>query len=98
MISVPLDNGTIPHEIMGEFDAGKILFKPAANGTGVKAAGACRSILELAGVHNILTKSLRGNNPHNVVKATFKALKGLRSVEQIAASRDKNVKGLRVKN
>lgn len=98
MITVPLDNGTIPHEIMGEFDAGKILFKPAANGTGVKAAGACRSILELAGVHNILTKSLRGNNPHNVVKATFKALKGLRSVEQIANSREKNVKGLRVKN
>ncbi|MBP9681663.1 MAG: 30S ribosomal protein S5 [Bacteriovorax sp.] len=98
MISVPLDNGTIPHEILGEFDAGKILFKPAANGTGVKAAGACRSILELAGVHNILTKSLRGNNPHNVVKATFKALKGLRSVEQIALSRDKDVKGLRVKN
>ncbi len=98
MITVPLDNGTIPHEILGEFDAGKILFKPAANGTGVKAAGACRSILELAGVHNILTKSLRGNNPHNVVKATFKALKGLRSVEQIALSRDKSVKGLRVKN
>lgn len=98
MITVPLDNGTIPHEILGEFDAGKILFKPAANGTGVKAAGACRSILELAGVHNILTKSLRGNNPHNVVKATFKALKGLRSVDQIASSRDKNVKGLRVKN
>jgi small subunit ribosomal protein S5 len=98
MITVPLDNGTIPHEILGEFDAGKILFKPAANGTGVKAAGACRSILELAGVHNILTKSLRGNNPHNVVKATFKALKGLRSVEQIALSREKSVKGLRVKN
>jgi len=98
MITVPLDNGTIPHEIMGEFDAGKILFKPAANGTGVKAAGACRSILELAGVHNILTKSLRGNNPHNVVKATFKALKGLRSVEQIATNRDKPVKGLRIKN
>ena len=98
MISVPLDNGTIPHEILGEFDAGKILFKPASNGTGVKAAGACRSILELAGVHNILTKSLRGNNPHNVVKATFKALKGLRSVEQIAASREKSVKGLRLKN
>jgi small subunit ribosomal protein S5 len=98
MITVPLDNGTIPHEILGEFDAGKILFKPAANGTGVKAAGACRSILELAGVHNILTKSLRGNNPHNVVKATFKALKGLRSVEAIAKSRDKDVKGLRAKN
>jgi len=98
MITVPLENGTIPHEILGEFDAGKILFKPASNGTGVKAAGACRSILELVGVHNILTKSLRGNNPHNVVKATFKALRELRSVEQIAASREKSVKGLRVKN
>lgn len=98
MITVPLDNGTIPHEILGEFDAGKILFKPAANGTGVKAAGACRSILELAGVHNILTKSLRGNNPHNVVKATFKALRELRSVEAIAKARDKDPKGLRAKN
>ncbi len=97
MISVPLDNGTIPHEILGEFDAGKILFKPAAEGTGVKAAGACRSILELAGVRNVLTKSLRGNNPHNVVKATFKALKNLRSVDQVAAKREKNVKGLRIK-
>lgn len=97
MISVPLDNGTIPHEILGEFDAGKILFKPAAEGTGVKAAGACRSILELAGVRNVLTKSLRGNNPHNVVKATFKALKNLRSVDQVAATREKNVKGLRIK-
>ena len=75
MISVPLDGGTIPHEVLGEFDAGKILFKPAAEGTGVKAAGACRSILELAGIKNVLTKSLRGNNPHNVVKATFEALK-----------------------
>lgn len=98
MITVPLDNGTIPHEILGEFDAGKILFKPAANGTGVKAAGACRSILELAGVHNILTKSLRGNNPHNIVKATFKALKELRSVDMIAKARDKDAKGLRAKN
>lgn len=98
MIEVPLDNGTIPHEIMGEFDAGKILFKPAAEGTGVKAAGACRSILELAGVRNVLTKSLRGNNPHNVVKATFKALKGLRSPEKIANNREKSVKGLRIKN
>ena len=98
MIDVPLDNGTIPHEIMGEFDAGKILFKPAAEGTGVKAAGARRSILELAGVRNVLTKSLRGNNPHNVVKATFKALKGLRSAEKIAQNREKPVKGLRIKN
>ena len=97
MINVPIDNGTIPHEILGEFDAGKILFKPASEGTGVKAAGACRSILELAGVRNVLTKSQRGNNPHNIVKATFEALKGLRSAEQVAAVRGKDVNGLRLK-
>lgn len=98
MISVPLEHGTIPHKVMGEFDAGKLLFMPAADGTGVKAAGACRSILELAGVKNCMTKSLRGNNPHNVVKATFKALQGLRSVEQVAALRGKDSKGLRLKS
>jgi len=97
MIKVPLDNGTIPHTILGEFDAGKILFKPASEGTGVKAAGACRSILELAGLRNVLTKSLRGNNPHNIVKATFTALKNLRSADQVAAVRGKEAKGLRTK-
>ncbi len=96
LIHVPLDGGTIPHEILGEFDAGKILFKPAAQGTGVKAAGACRAILELAGVRDVLTKSLRGTNPHNVVKATFKALSDLRSAEEIAKLRGKEVKGLRL--
>jgi len=97
MINVPLDSGTIPHEVTGEFDAGKILFKPAANGTGVKAAGACRSIMELAGVTDVLTKSLRGNNPHNIVKATFDALKNLRSVDQVAKIRGKEAQGLRIK-
>ncbi|PIK14166.1 30S ribosomal protein S5 [Halobacteriovorax sp. JY17] len=97
MISVPLDSGTIPHEVTGEFDAGKILFKPAATGTGVKAAGACRSIMELAGVSDVLTKSLRGNNPHNIVKATFDALKNLRSVDQVAKIRGKEAQGLRIK-
>jgi len=96
MIKVPLEKGTIPHEILGEYDAGKILFKPAAEGTGIKAAGACRSILELVGVKNVLTKSLRGNNPHNVVKATFEALKHLRSVEDIAAVRGKDKKSVKV--
>lgn len=95
LIHVPLDGGTIPHEILGRFDAGKILFKPAAQGTGVKAAGACRAILELAGVRDVLTKSLNGTNPHNVVKATFKALSDLRSVEKIANVRGKDPKGLR---
>ncbi|MBT3983510.1 MAG: 30S ribosomal protein S5 [Bacteriovoracaceae bacterium] len=97
MITVPLDQGTIPHVIMGEFDAGQILFKPAADGTGVKAAGACRSILELAGVRNVLTKSLRGNNPHNIVKATFAALRSLRSIEEVARVRGRDFKTLRMK-
>ncbi len=97
MIKVPLDSGTIPHEILGEFDAGKILFKPAAEGTGIKAAGACRSILELAGVKDVLTKSLRGNTSHNVVKATFDALKNLRSVEQISKARGIDIKNTRIK-
>lgn len=96
MIQVPIENGTIPHEIMGEFDAGKILFKPASDGTGVKAAGACRSILELAGIKNVLTKSLRGSNPHNIVKATFQALKRVRSVEEIANARGVNPSKLRM--
>lgn len=97
MIKVPIAKGTIPHRIVGEFDAGKILFQPAGEGTGVKAAGACRSILELAGVKNVLTKSMRGNNPHNIVKATFAALKSLRSAEEIAAVRGKDAKTIRLK-
>jgi small subunit ribosomal protein S5 len=96
MIQVPIENGTIPHTIMGEFDAGKILFKPASEGTGVKAAGACRSILELVGIKDVLTKSLRGSNPHNVVKATFAAFKALRSVENIANVRGVDAKSLRI--
>jgi small subunit ribosomal protein S5 len=97
MVKVPVESGTIPHEIVGEFDAGKILFKPAGEGTGVKASGACRSILELAGIKNVLTKSLRGNNPHNTVKATFQALSRLRSKEQVASVRGKESSDLRLK-
>ena len=97
LVSVPLDRGTIPHTILGEYDAGKVLLRPASEGTGVKAAGACRSILELAGVRNVLTKSLRGNNPHNVVKATFSALQKLRSAEDVAKARGKDLKGIRLK-
>ena len=98
LISVPNEKGTIPHEIVATYDAGKILFRPAAEGTGIKAAGACRSILELAGIKNVLTKSLRGNNPHNIVKATFKALRMLRSKEQVAQVRGKDAKSIRLKN
>ena len=97
MIKVPVDKGTIPHTIVGEYDAGKIMLKPAADGTGIKAAGACRSILELSGIRNVLTKSLRGSNPHNIVKATFMALKNLRSAEQIAKVREIDPQRVRIK-
>lgn len=97
MINVTIENGTIPHEVLGLFGAGEVLLKPAGEGTGIKAAGACRSILELAGVKNVLTKSVRGSNPHNIVKATFKALEGLRSVEEVAKARGVETKGLRLK-
>ncbi|MFL5784770.1 MAG: 30S ribosomal protein S5 [Bacteriovoracaceae bacterium] len=97
MIKVSIENGTIPHEVLGLFGAGQVLLKPAGEGTGIKAAGACRSILELAGVKNVLTKSVRGSNPHNIVKATFHALKGLRSLEDVAAARGVQTKGLRTR-
>ncbi|HXH30951.1 MAG TPA: 30S ribosomal protein S5 [Bacteriovoracaceae bacterium] len=97
LIKVSIENGTIPHEVLGLFGAGEVLLKPAGEGTGIKAAGACRSILELAGVKNVLTKSVRGSNPHNIVKATFKALKNLRSLDEIATVRGVNSKGLRLK-
>ncbi len=97
MIKVSIENGTIPHEVLGLFGAGQVLLKPAGEGTGIKAAGACRSILELAGVKNVLTKSVRGSNPHNIVKATFKALKNLRSLDEVATVRGVNAKGLRMK-
>jgi small subunit ribosomal protein S5 len=97
MIKVSIENGTIPHEVLGLFGAGEVLLKPAGEGTGIKAAGACRSILELAGVKNVLTKSVRGSNPHNIVKATFKALKNLRSLDEVARVRGVSTKGLRMK-
>ncbi len=97
MVSISTSKGTIPHEILGVYDASKIIFKPAAEGTGVKAAGACRAVLELAGIKNILTKSLGGTNPHNVVKATFSALRSLRTAEQIALGRGKEKNEVRIR-
>ena len=83
MITVPLVNTTIPHEIIGIYGAGKVLMKPAAEGTGVIAGGAARAVLELAGVRDIRTKCLRSNNPRNVVAATIEGLASLKYVEEV---------------
>ena len=87
LIKVPIHNGTIPHEQKGKYGAGKVLIKPAADGTGVIAGGAMRAVLEIAGVQNVLAKSMGSSNPHNVVKATIDALKSLRSPMEIAKLR-----------
>ena len=92
LMKVSLRGTTIPHEIIGEFGAGRVLMKPAAPGTGVIAGGPVRSVVEMAGIKNIRTKSLRSNNPCNVVRATIAGLASLRDAEQVAAIRGKTVK------
>ena len=87
LIKVSLNGSTIPHDVIGEYGAGRVLLKPAAPGTGIIAGGTVRTILALAGIKNIRAKCLRSSNPTNVVKATFEGLKALRSAEEIAELR-----------
>jgi small subunit ribosomal protein S5 len=95
LIRVPLRGTTLPHPAIGRFGSGRVVLKPASEGTGVIAGGPVRAVLQAAGVQNVLTKSIGSNNPHNVVKAVFNALQQMRNPEEIARLRGKTLQGLR---
>jgi len=87
MIQIPLMRTTIPHEVLGRYGSGRVMLKPASQGTGVVAGGAARAVLEAVGVKDVLSKSLGSDNPHNVVKATLQGLRSLRAPEEVARAR-----------
>jgi small subunit ribosomal protein S5 len=91
LIKVPLRNNTIPHQVTGLFGSGRVLLKPAVEGTGIIAGGAVRAVMQAAGVSNILTKSIGTSNPHNVIKATFQGLQSLKDPAEVARLREKSL-------
>jgi small subunit ribosomal protein S5 len=95
MVSIPVENGTIPHTVYTKFSAAKVLLKPAAPGTGIIAGGVVRAVLEPAGIRNILAKSLGSANPHNVVKATMKGLMELHDIKQVSELRGLEINQIR---
>jgi small subunit ribosomal protein S5 len=95
LIRVPLIEGTLPHEIIGEYGAGRVLLKPAKEGTGVIAGGAVRSVLQVLGIHNVRTKILGSSNAHNVIRATFNGLTRMKDPMEVARLRGKQVEDLR---
>ncbi|XPV75304.1 MAG: 30S ribosomal protein S5 [Desulfovibrio sp.] len=91
MVSIPLLDGTLPYEVLGRYGAGRVMLKPASRGTGIIAGGPVRAVMEAVGVHDILTKAIGTNNPHNVLRATIAGLTSLRSAEEVSELRGKKL-------